>query len=395
MKINETLITDSGTLADFCATLKGTPFITVDTEFMRESTYWPILCLVQVAGPDEAVAIDAMADGLDMTPLFDILRDPDTLKVFHAGRQDMEIFYNLMNHLPAPIFDTQIAAMVCGFGDQVGYETLITKLVGARIDKSSRFTDWSLRPLSDKQIAYALDDVVHLFEAYQKLKQTLKDSGRENWLNEEMEILTATRTYDIAPEDTWKRIKARGAKPKTLAVLRELSIWREKEAQRRDVPRGRVIKDDSLVEIAHHTPQTAKELGRTRGLSKGLADGKVGSALLAAVERGLGTPKDSWPRVPKKPDLPEGIGPMTDLLKVLLKMKCQEMDVAQKLVANVADLDLIAAFGEKADVAALHGWRREVFGNDALRLCNGEIALAARDGAIKIFPTTAPASESA
>jgi len=387
MNVNKTLITDSGVLAEFCTRLKGAPFITVDTEFMRESTYWPILCLVQVAGPDEAVAIDALADGLDMSPLFGVLRDPDILKVFHAGRQDMEIFYNLMSHLPAPIFDTQIAAMVCGFGDQVGYETLISRLTGAPIDKSSRFTDWSLRPLSDKQIAYALDDVVHLFEAYEKLKETLEKSGRENWLNEEMEILTATRTYDVAPEDTWRRIKARGAKPRTLAVLRELAAWREKEAQRRDVPRGRVVKDDSLVEIAHHTPSTAKELGRTRGLSKGLAEGKIGSALLAAVQRGLAAPKDDWPRVPKKPDLPEGIGPMTDLLKVLLKMKCQDMNVAQKLVANVSDLDLIAAFGEEADVSALHGWRREVFGDDALRLRNGEIALAARDGVIKIFPT--------
>lgn len=388
MNVSRTLITDTQSLADFCDRLKGTAYITVDTEFMRERTYWPVLCLIQVAGPDEARAIDALAPDIDLTPLLDLLADESLLKVFHAGRQDLEIFFNLMDRLPHPVFDTQIAAMVCGFGDQVGYETLITKLTKARIDKSSRFTDWSLRPLSDKQIDYALDDVVHLRDAYERLKSMLHDNGRETWLVEEMETLTARKTYDPDPMESWKRVKSRGAKPKTLALLRELAAWRETEAQKRDMPKNRIIRDEALLEIAHHAPASVKELSRTRGLSKGQAEGSMGRNIMEAVERGLATPKEDWPRLPKRPDMPEGIGPLTDLLKVLLKMKCQEMGVAQKLVASSDDVEKIAAFGRESDVAAVHGWRLEVFGNDALKMRDGEIALSADKNGLRVIPIT-------
>lgn len=385
MNISRTLITDTKALADFCDRLKDTPYITVDTEFMRERTYWPVLCLIQVAGPDEARGIDAMADGIDLAPLLDLFANEDILKVFHAGRQDLEIFFNLMDKLPHPVFDTQVAAMVCGFGDQVGYETLIARLTKARIDKSSRFTDWSLRPLSDKQIDYALDDVIHLRDAYESLKVMLHENGRENWLVEEMETLTARKTYDPDPMESWKRVKSRGAKPRALATLRELAAWRELEAQKRDMPKNRIIRDEALAEIAHQGPTTTKELARTRGLSQGQAEGSMGKAILKAVERGLAVPKADWPSLPKKPDMPEGIGPLSDLMKVLLKMKCQQMGVAQKLVASSNDVEKIAAFGRESDVAAIHGWRSEVFGNDALKLRDGEIALAGDKDGLRII----------
>ncbi len=373
-----TTITKQTELADFCHSLKGSEFITVDTEFMRENTYWPILCLVQVAGPDDAAAIDVMAAGIDLAPLFDLMKDETILKVFHAARQDVEIFHHLMGSVPAPIFDSQVAAMVCGFGDQVSYENLISKLTKARIDKSSRFTDWSRRPLSEKQILYALSDVTHLRDAYRKLEKMLEKNGRAEWLKSEMDILTSPSTYNVDPSNAYRRIKTRGAKPRAMVVLQELAAWREAEAQRRDMPRGRILRDDALVEIALHAPTTPNTLGRTRGLSERVANGNQGREIIEAIKRGLAVPDSELPKPQKRVETPPGIGPVTDLMKVLLKLKCEEQGVAQKLVANAADIEKIAAFGEAADIRALEGWRLELFGRDALRIRGGELGLAIR-----------------
>ena len=381
------MITDTRALAGFCARLRSADYITVDTEFMRETTYWPILCLVQVAGPDEARCVDALADGIDLGPLYELLADESVLKVFHAARQDLEIFHHQAGRLPAPVFDTQVAAMVCGFGDSVGYETLVTKLAGARIDKGSRFTDWTLRPLSERQIKYAMADVTHLRPAYEKLASKLHANGREGWLEEEMAVLTRPATYDGEPREAFRRIKTRSADAKTLAVLREVAAWRESECQRLDVPRNRVLRDEALVEIAHHTPSTPEQLARTRGLGARLAKGDRGQQLLNAVKKGLAVPEGERPEPKLKPQLPRGIGPVSDLLKVLLKMKSEDSGVASKLLASAADIELIAAFGGQADVRALKGWRREVFGGDALRLRSGDVSMAVGGKKLKLIPT--------
>jgi len=374
------LITDTAALDAFCSRLRGASFITVDTEFMREKTYWPQLCLVQVGGPEEARAIDPLAPDIDLAPLFDLMRDTSILKVFHAARQDLEIFYNLMGGFPEPLFDTQVAAMVCGFGDSVGYETLATKLAKAHIDKSMRFTDWARRPLTDKQIRYALSDVTHLRVVYEKLARRLERDNRAHWLNEEMAILTNPDVYRVDPENAWKRLKTRTKTPRFLGIVQELAAWREIEAQTKDIPRQRVLRDETLLEIAAHAPQTAEALERTRGFSKGQAEGRIGKAILEAVERGRGLSEDQLPQPPARRDIPPGIGPITDLLKVLLKMRCEENDVAQKLVANADDLELIA-MDDDAPVAALKGWRRELFGADALHLKHGRLALClSKDG---------------
>lgn len=373
-------IADSPSLAALCDRLRQSAFITVDTEFVREKTYYPQLCLVQVAGADEARAIDALAPDIDLTPLFDLMADPKVLKVFHAARQDIEIFLNLSGQVPAPLFDTQVAAMVCGFGDSVGYETLATQLARARIDKSMRFTDWTQRPLSERQLHYALADVTHLRIAYEKLRKKLDKNGRLPWLEEEMAELTDAATYQVAPEDMWKRLKPRSSSPKFLAVLREVAAWREREARERDLPRQRVIRDETITEIAAHHPTTVAELARVRGLGKNQIEGRMGAAIMEVVGRALALPEDQCPQPLDKTDLPKGIGPVVDLLKVLLKLKCDEHDVAQKLLANTSDLEAIAA-DDQADVAALHGWRRELFGADALKLKHGRIALGlAPDG---------------
>ena len=381
------MITDTQALTEFCGRLRGADYITVDTEFMREKTYWPILCLVQVAGPDEAKAIDALAPGIDLTPLFDLMADDSVLKVFHAARQDLEIFHHLAGRLPVPVFDTQVAAMVCGFGDSVGYEALITKLVNAKIDKGSRFTDWTLRPLSDRQINYAMADVTHLRPAYEKLAKKLHGNGRESWLEEEMAVLASPNTYNGNPTEAFRRIKARSTGPRMLAVLRELAAWRELEAQRRDVPRNRIIRDESLVEIAHHTPSSTEQLARTRGLGGKMANGSYGRQILEAVEKAKAVPEKDCPQHVHKPKLPRGIGPVTDLLKVLLKMKSEDSGVAVKLLASASDVELIAAFGEDAKVKALKGWRREVFGEDALKLRTGEMSLSVQGKKVKLVPS--------
>jgi ribonuclease D len=382
-------VTSTDALAAFCARARERDFVTLDTEFMRETTYWPKLCVVQLGlggsnGSDDAIAIDAIADGLDLEPLWDLLRDESVLKVLHAARQDMEIFWNRMGAFPKPVFDTQVAATVCGFGEQAGYETLVTKLAKGSVDKSSRFTDWSMRPLTDKQVRYALADVTHLRVVYAKLLQLLDKNGRRAWVADEMAGLTDPDTYTWDPERAYQRIKMRNQTPRNLAVLKELAAWREREAQRKDIPRGRMLRDESLVEIATSRPKDAKALARTRGLSEKAANGPMGAAILAAVRAGEATPDADCPEPKAKSNLPRGIGPIADLLKVLLKMRAEEADVAPRLIASSDDIDRIAAFGAKAGVPALSGWRAEMFGDDALNLREGKIALGCRGKTLDI-----------
>ena len=373
------VIADSTSLTKLCDRLIKSSYITVDTEFMRDQTYWPRLCLVQIADENEAAAIDTLAEGIDITPLLNLLTNPRILKIFHAARQDLEIFYKLMGKLPSPIFDTQVAAMVCGFGDSAGYDTLVRKLTDETIDKSSRFTDWALRPLSQRQINYALGDVTHLRQVYIKLNEMLGQNNRHNWMDEELSILRDTKNYTFEPEDAWRRIKYRTPKPRFLAILKEVAAWREIEAQNRDIPRNRIVRDESLIEISHHAPKNINDLSRARGLSLKKAEGSQGKALLNAVKVGLNVPIENLPEVKRDAPLPKGIGPITDLLKVLLKLKCEKHDVAQKLIATVNDMEQIAAFGQNANVPALQGWRQEVFGIDALRLRSGQLAMVIKD----------------
>lgn len=374
------LITDTAALQGFCDRLAGSAFITVDTEFMREKTFWPQLCLIQVGGPNEAWCIDPLAEGIDLAPLFAVMRDKSILKVFHAARQDLEIFYNMMGAFPEPLFDSQVAAMVCGFGESVGYETLATKLAKAQIDKSMRFTDWARRPLTEKQVLYALSDVTHLRVVYEKLAARLERDNRAHWLEAEMAVLTDASNYRVEPSEAWRRLKTRTKTPRFLGVVKELAAWREVEAQTRDVPRQRIIRDETLLEIAAHAPTSVEQLERSRGFSKGQAEGKMGKLILEAVERGRSLPESELPKPPERKELPQGIGPIIDLLKVLLKMRCEDNDVAQKLVANTDDLEQIAV-DDNADVAALKGWRREIFGKDAIDLKHGRLALClSKDG---------------
>lgn len=389
-----TVIADSAALAEFCRRQAGAETITVDTEFIRDNSYWPQLCLIQIAGPEHAGVIDPLAPGIDLAPVFALLADPALLKVFHAARQDVEIFFYLTGRVPAPIFDTQVAAMVCGFGDQASFETLAQRLAGTAIDKSSRFTDWSHRPLSERQIHYALADVVHLRPIYDRLWRQLDKNGRAAWLTEEMAVLTDPATYQVDPGEAWRRLKVRAGKPRFLAVLKEIATWREEEAQRRDLPRNRLIRDEALLEIAAHMPTSVDNLARTRGLSRGVAEGKLGQGILAAVERALAKPQSEWPEPEPRPDLPSGLAPLIDLLRVLLKTKCEAEGVAQKLVASAADLELIAA-ADDAKVPALTGWRRTLFGEDALALKHGALALTAKGKRIALIPLKPKAREAA
>ena len=377
-----TIITATKDLEAFLKPLNKAEFVTVDTEFLRETTYWPKLCLVQVGGPDSAACIDVLHPDLDPAPLSDLLANKKVLKVFHAARQDLEIFYQLMGELPQPVFDTQVAAMVCGFGESVGYETLVNRIVKARLDKSQRFTDWSRRPLSDKQIGYALSDVTYLRTIYETLKTSIEERDRSSWLDEENTKLTDPATYRQEPREMWKRLKARSRDPKFLAILRELAAWREREAQQRDVPRQRVAKDDALLELAAHPPKSQDDLKRSR-LGKSLSGGQNAPGVLAAVQAGIDTPKEDRPYMPKRDAKPAGLGSVTDLLRVLLKARAETHEVAQKLIASAADLELIAA-DDEADVPALTGWRRELFGDDALKLKHGGICLALTESGKKV-----------
>ncbi|HTV87830.1 MAG TPA: ribonuclease D [Stellaceae bacterium] len=379
------MISDSETLAGFCERQRRAEFVAVDTEFMRERTYWPILCLVQVAGPDEAAAIDALAAGLDLAPLLALMAEAAVVKVFHAARQDLEIFFQLSGQVPHPVFDTQIAAMVCGFGDAVSYETLVRKLAGAHLDKASRFTDWAHRPLTDRQIQYALADVVHLRTVYERLQQILGKNGRAEWFAEEMAGLVDPALYRNDPAEAWRRFRIRGrADHRFLGVLRSVSAWRETAAQQRDLPRGRIMRDEAVLEIAAHAPKTIEALARTRSLAKGIAEGKLGQAILDAVAAGLADPNPP-PAIPAKEEAPPGVGPLIELLRVLLKQRCEDFQVAQKLLASSDDLEAIAA-DDNAPVPALHGWRRQVFGEDALALKHGRLALTAGGSRINLVP---------
>jgi ribonuclease D len=378
------IISDSAALSAFCERLSTAPFVTVDTEFMRESTFWAQLCLIQMAGPDEAAIIDPLADGIDLAPFYRLMANERVLKVFHAARQDIEIFVKQADAVPHPIFDTQIAAMVCGYGDQVSYDQLVNRITGDQIDKSSRFTDWSHRPLSAKQTGYAISDVTHLRDVYLSLSAQLAEQGRTTWLDEEMAVLSDINTYRTHPEDAWQRLKLRVKKPRQLAVLQALAAWREREAQSRDVPRGRVLKDDAIYEIALQQPRDVEALGRLRSIPKGFERSSVGRAILATVESVFEMPESALPRVPRPRPAPEHSSAAAELLKVLLKMAAEEQGVAARIIASTEDLEKIAA-DDRADVAALKGWRRQLFGEQALALKRGDLALSmSRHGVVAI-----------
>ncbi|MDD7908884.1 ribonuclease D [Pseudovibrio exalbescens] len=369
------MITTTDELAKACELLAQSDFVTIDTEFLRETTFWPKLCVIQMASPDDAVIIDALAEGLDLEPFFDLMRNEAVTKVFHAARQDIEIIYHLGGFVPSPVFDSQVAAMVCGFGDSVSYDQLVQKITGTAIDKSSRFTDWSRRPLTEKQLAYALADVTHLRNVYRYLIKRLEEQGRAHWVGDEMQTLTSEETYRSDPDKAWQRLKLRVRKPRDLAILKELAAWRESEAQGRDTPRSRVLKDDAIYEISMQHPKSAEALSQLRTIPKGFERSKHADGILKAVARGLAVPEEELPELPKGRPAPDGSGAAVDLLKVLLKMTSENSGVAPKVIATVEDLEKIAA-DDEADVAALKGWRRELFGEPALRLKRGEVAIA-------------------
>jgi ribonuclease D len=347
-------ITTTTELADVCSRMAKHLFVTVDTEFLRETTYYPLLCVAQLASPDEAVVIDALAEGIDLTPLFDLMTNESVMKVFHAARQDIEIFWNLAKKIPHPIFDTQVAAMVLGYGDSISYDQLVQRITGDAIDKSFRFTDWTRRPLADTQLRYAVSDVTHLRDVYLKLSTDIQARGRTDWVRAEMDILTSPGTYRMEPEKAWERLKSRVRKPKDLAVLIEVAAWREREAQTRDVPRGRVLKDDVLGEIAIQAPTTIEKLSHLRSLPKGFERSRWGEAIIEAVKRGLDRDPKTLPRIEKFRGAING-GATVELLKVLLRMTSERHGVAAKVVATVDDLERIAA-DDEADVPALKGW---------------------------------------
>ncbi len=381
-------ITTTEALAEFCARAATHPYVTVDTEFLRERTYYSKLCLVQLAVPgdadDDAVLVDPLVDGLSLEPLYDLFRNKNVVKVFHAARQDLEIFFVEAGVFPKPLFDTQVAAMVCGFGDQVGYETLVRKIVRAQLDKSSRFTDWSRRPLTPAQKTYAIGDVTHLRGIYEWLEKELEKTGRGPWVEEELSILTDPATYTIQPEEAWKRLKTRTSSGRFLGIARELAKFREAYAQSRNIPRNRVMKDDALLELASTKPKTIEELGRSRLLLREARRGEIAEGILKAVADGLACPQENLPKVTDKSKEKLQVNPaLADLLRVLLKARCEQEKVAQKLIASAADLDALAA--GKRNVAALKGWRAKVFGDDAVRLCEGKLALAAKGQRVEVF----------
>ncbi|WP_306118645.1 MULTISPECIES: ribonuclease D [unclassified Roseitalea] len=384
-------ITRTDALAAACERLAAHDWVTIDTEFVRETTFWPDLCLVQIASPDEAVLVDPLAEGIDLAPLFALTADETVTKVFHAARQDVEIFYHLDGRIPHPIFDTQVAAMVCGFGDAIAYDQLVKRITGAHIDKTSRFTDWKLRPLSERQLAYALADVTHLRAVYLELRRMLDEQRRSHWVAEEMAVLTAPETYDLPPEDAWQRLKLRVRKPAELAVLQRLAAWREREARARNVPRSRILKDDAIYEVAQQRPKDARALSRLRTIHKGIERSPAAAAILSITAEVDALARSELPKVPRPPDSPEGTGAASDLLKVLLKLTAERHNVAQRILATSDQLEQIAIHGDKADVPAMRGWRRELFGDQALRLLDGEIALGFSERRISAVELSPPA----
>jgi ribonuclease D len=374
------VISTTSELAATCDRLARHPVITVDTEFLRETTYYPLLCVVQMASPEEAVIVDALAPGIDLKPFFELMANEKVLKVFHAARQDIEIVWHRASILPHPIFDTQVAAMVLGYGDSIAYDQLVQRITGHRPDKTHRFTDWSRRPLSKEQLHYAASDVTHLRDVFTVLDADLKKRGRSDWVSIEMDILTSPQTYDFHPERAWVRLKTRVRKPKELAVLMEVAAWREQEAQSRDVPRGRVLKDEAVGDIATHAPTTLEKLGQLRSLPKGFERSKWGADIVAAVQRGLERDLTTLPKLDKPRNNSNGAA-IVELLKVLLRMTSERYGVASKVIATVDDLEEIAA-DDEAEVAALQGWRRELFGEAALALKRGQLALAIERGRV-------------
>ena len=379
-----TLITETSKLIDACERFSRDSFLAIDTEFMRERTYYPQLCLIQIAGKDEAVTVDALATEINLNPILDLMANHKIIKVFHACRQDMEIFFNLNRRIPFPVFDTQIGAMVCGYGESVGYDKLVRQITGVQIDKSSRFTDWSHRPLSKQQLNYALSDVTHLRTVYESLLNQLEKNGRINWLNEEFQNVLNPKTYDIPLDQIWKRLKIKNGRPKFLILVRELCAFREKEAQSRNIPRNRVIRDDVLLDIAARSPSSSVDLAKVRSLSAQFAEGRLGKSILRVVAEASNIPESDAPQLEKlnkpKPQKPA----LIELLKVLLKHKSEDNNVAQKLIASTADLEAIAE-NDNANVLALNGWRKDVFGDDALLLKSGKIALSAAGDRIKVI----------
>lgn len=377
------VITDTERLAAVCGAMATKPFVAIDTEFMRETTYWPNLCLLQAAAPGVEAVIDPLAEGLDLAPLIALMNDPKVTKVFHAARQDLEIFYHMTGKVPAPLFDTQIAAMAAGHGDSIAYDALVFAMLNKRIDKSSRFTDWSRRPLSEDQLAYALADVTYLREIYPALTEELEQQGRLAWVADEIESLRDPALYDTDPEIAWKRLKVRKTQRDYLITLQVATAWRERTAQSRNVPRGRVLKDDALYEIAEQRPRTPAAFDRLRAVPKGFGGSRHGAELAALLDRALSDPKTKAPDYERAPAPPPGAGPTVELLKVLLRHEAEINNVAPRLIASVADLEAIAA-SDKANVPALQGWRRDVFGERALALKHGKIALTLKNGKVTI-----------
>ncbi|WP_296820314.1 ribonuclease D [Brevundimonas sp.] len=375
-------ITTNDALAEFCAAVASAPFIAVDTEFMRETTYWPKLCLIQAATPEHEAVIDPLADGLDLAPFLDLLRDPKITKVFHAARQDVEIF-NRLGAMPVPLFDTQVAGMAAGFGEQVAYDSLVRQMLRKEVDKGSRFTDWARRPLTTAQYDYALADVTHLAKLYPKLRDRLEKEGRLEWVAQEMAGLTDPALYDVTPENAWKRLKPKRFSAKYLAAFKAVAEWRERTAQERDQPRGRILKDDAIDEVATQAPTDAEAFNRLRSVPKGFGASRMGQDLIASLTQVLGDPEAHAPDVARPQSRQPAPASVVELLKVLLKAKCENRGVAPKLVASSADLELIA-ISDTADVPALQGWRRDLFGEDALKLKRGEIALVLSGARVEV-----------
>lgn len=392
------IIKDSAELASVCAEFSSAAYVTVDTEFLRERTYWSQLCLVQMARPgdaeDDAVLIDPLVEGMDLSPLYELMANKSVVKVFHAARQDIEIFWHQGEVIPEPLFDTQIAAMVCGYGEQVGYETLVRKVAGAQIDKSSRFTDWSRRPLNAKQKAYALADVTHLRQIYETLEARLQETGRGHWVAEELAVLTNPETYSTDPDEAWRRVKARSTSPKFLAIIQSLARWREVQAQTRDVPRGRVLKDDALLEIATAQPKSTEEMGRLRLMQREQRKAETMQELLDAVAEGQAVPSSKRPRVELPPRRREGSVAIAEMLKVFLKARAEEVGVAARLIAPSAEIEALAG-EDRDDLPVLRGWRREVFGEDALRIKSGRVGLVARPGGVRLVDVDLPEEQAA
>ncbi|MCB1471854.1 MAG: ribonuclease D [Rhodobiaceae bacterium] len=388
------MINTTRALQDACQSLAGNRFITIDTEFLRDTTFWPKLCLIQMASPQgDLCLVDPLAEGLDLAPFFELMRNEAVLKVFHAARQDIEIIFNLSGSVPHPVFDTQVAAAVCGFGESVSYDQLVRRVKKTDIDKSHRFTDWSRRPLSDKQLRYAAADVIHLIEPYLFLEAELEERNRSHWIAEEMELLTSPETYRLPPEEAWTRLKLRARKPREFAVLKDLAEWREREAQTRDVPRGRIIKDDVIYEIAAQQPDTAQALGHVRALPRGFERSRSGEAIIALVRAVKERDENDLPRLPRGERRPQAHPAVVDMLKVLLKQVCEDEGVAPRMIATSDDIELLAGDND-AEIAALQGWRREIFGDLALRLKRGELGLAVR-GSKLLRIELEPAAEAA